>query len=139
MAKIRALAEIGKKWSEVTPQRSQQYADGVTTPKSDWATNTKAAASSYEQGVTKAVANKRFDAGVTKAGTQTWKDGALTLGVQRWPSGVAAAGQKFLDGFAPYRTVIEQTTLPPRYPRGDVRNFERVKAIGQALNAKKVA
>jgi hypothetical protein len=139
MAKIRSLNEIADKWQTVTPQRQQQFADGVSAPLADWATNTRAAVQNYEQGVSKAVANKRFDSGVQKAGTQRWKDRSLSVGVQRWPQGVASAGPAFAAGFAPYRDVIEKTSLPPRFPRGDVRNFARVQAIGQALNAKKNA
>jgi hypothetical protein len=40
-------------------------------------------------------------------------------------------------GFAPYRDVIEQTALPPRFPKRDPRNIQRVSAIATALAKKK--
>jgi hypothetical protein len=39
--------------------------------------------------------------------------------------------------FAPYADVIKATTLTPRFPRGDLRNLDRVKTISQALRKKK--
>jgi hypothetical protein len=35
--------------------------------------------------------------------------------------------------------VIANTVLPPRGPKGDPRNLDRVKAITTALRAKKLA
>ena len=46
---------------------------------------------------------------------------------------------EYAKGFAPYHDVIEKTELPPRYAKGDERNYERVKAIGQALHKAKLA
>jgi len=139
MAKIRSAADIAKKWVTVTPQRTEQYTAGVKTPKEDWKTNTSAAESSYELGVQQGVARKAFGKGVNAAGTEKWQRGAITAGVQRWGPGVSSGSTAYLEGFAPYRDVIEQTNLPPRYPRGDSRNYERGKVIGQALHDKKVA
>ena len=48
------------------------------------------------------------------------------------------AGPDFEKGFAPYADVIRATALPPRFPKGDPRNYTRVQVIGTALRAKKV-
>lgn len=138
MARIRSTAEIARKWVEVTPGRTAQFEAGVESPLADWKQNTKAAEKNYEAGIQVAIAGKRFGKGVDAAGTEKWKDKTLQLGVQRWGPGVTAAGPDYEKGFGPFRDVIEKTTLPPRFPRGDVRNFERVKAIGQALHEKKI-
>jgi len=139
MAKIKSLVAIRDKWTQVTPSRSPQYQAGVQSPGADWASQTKAAAPAFEQGITQAVANKSFEKGVTAAGTETWQDGALQKGVVRYGPGVAASGPRFEEGFAPYHEVISRITLPARGMRGDPRNYQRVQVIGDALHAKKVS
>lgn len=138
MPKIRSASEVAKKWARVTPERAADYEAGVKDPKKDWATETKAAEGAYEEGVTKAMRDKRFGKGVSKAGTDKWKEGAVTKGVARFGPGVAVAAGKYEEGFKPYRDVIEKTVLPKRYAKGDPRNFERVKAMGMALHKAKV-
>jgi hypothetical protein len=51
---------------------------------------------------------------------------------------VQIAKDDYAKGFGPYANVIAATTLPPRYPKGDPRNIERVSAIAQALHQEKV-
>jgi hypothetical protein len=139
MAQIKSLTAIRDKWTQVTPSRAPQFQAGVQSPMADWATNAKAAASAFEQGVTQAIANKSFEKGVSAAGTSTWQEGALQKGVTRYGPGVAASGPKFESGFAPYHEVISRLTLPARGMRGDPRNYQRVQAVGDALHAKKVS
>lgn len=139
MAKIRPLATIQEKWTTVTPQRSAQYQSGVETPLEDWQTQAKASEGNFEQGIQKAIAAKSFGKGVAAAGTDRWQSKTLQVGVPRWAPGVAAASNDYGQRFAPFRDVIERTALPPRFPRGDARNYARVAAIGDALNKKKIA
>lgn len=138
MPAIKSASEIADKWSRVTPGRSSDFQSGVTSPKKDWATSAKAAEGSYEAGVTTAIGNKRFSKGVDKAGTGKWKDKTLAVGVSRWGPGVTAAVDDYEKGFAPYRDVIEKTTLPPRRMAGDPANIDRVRVLAAALNAAKV-
>ena len=99
---------------------------------------TTKAAGNQAAGIQEAIREKRFEKGVAKAGDQTWQQGALTKGVARFGEGVQLAQQKYAANFAPYAQVIESTSLPPRYPKGDPRNIERVKVIATALRNKKV-
>jgi len=134
----RVKANYGSKWARVTPQRTDDYQQGVQNPKVPWAQATLAAADNQAKGVQEAIQDKRFQKGVTKAGDQAWQQGALEKGVVRFGQGVQVAESKYQQNFAPFVQVIESTQLPPRYPKGDPRNIERVKAIAQALRNKKV-
>jgi len=138
MPKIRSLAEIQEKWVRVTPGRQADYEAGVKSPKEDWATQAAAAEDRYVEGVTQAAQEGRYGRGIKKAGTEKWQRKAVEVGVARWGPGVRAAASDYAEGFAPYREVIERTTLPPRFPAGDPRNYERVQVLGQALHEKKV-
>jgi len=139
MPAIRSSAEIAEKWASVTPTRSGFYEAGVKSPRVDWARATAAAAENYKSGVTLAAAEGRFQKGVTRVGTEKWQRKAIDVGTGRWGPGVSIAAPDFAAGFAPFRDVIEKTALKPRFPKGDPRNYDRVKQIGDALHALKVS
>lgn len=139
MAKIKDSAAIAEKFSRVTPTRQQDYVDGVTDPRADWEKQTTAAAGNYNQGVQKAIAEKRFESGVRKKGTSHWQRQTLAKGPGRWAEGVSMATDAYAEGFAPYADTIKGLQLPARGPTGDPRNYERVKAVGDALHKKKLA
>lgn len=136
---IKDLASIGRKFTEVTPQRSGEYETGVKNPRRDWAQATAAAEESYKAGVAQAAAAGRFGKGVRKAGTAKQQRGALDKGVSRFGPGVAVSGPAFQEGFGPYHQVISSTTLPPRFARRDPRNLARVSAVATALGKAKEA
>jgi len=138
MPNIRSSAEIAKKWARVTPERAQDYELGVKSPRRDWETATKEAEPLYAAGVQAAIADKRFGKGVTEAGSEKWSKGAVEKGVARFGPGVQVAEGAFSEGFSPFRDTIEAVKLPARYPKGDPRNIDRVKAIAIALHAKKI-
>lgn len=137
MAYIRSVDLIATKWATVTPMRSADYAAGVASPRRSWSTAAKAAEKAYEDGVTKAISRKAFGKGVGKAGDEKWQRKATVNGVRNWGPGVAEAKGDYAAGFAPYQAAIAACTLPPRYARRDPRNLARVKAIVDALIAKK--
>jgi len=137
MAKVKSSTDVAKKWARVTPQRTEDYAEGVKAPRTDWAAATTAAKANYAAGVQAGITNDSFAKGVAKAGTAKWQKKAVEVGSARFGQGVAAAGPEFESGIAPYLQVIASTTLPPKYPKGDPRNIDRVRAIAVALRKKK--
>ena len=138
-AKIASTDVIAKKWLTVTPQRTDDYLAGVTAPKRDWATGAAAAAGAYKAAVSSANIDKKFAGGIQRAGTQKWQNKAKTLGKDRFGAGVQAAGADYQAGFDPYNAVIAGVDMSDRKPRGDPGNYDRVKQIGSALFAKRVA
>jgi hypothetical protein len=136
---VKSGTAIAEKWARVTPQRTADYEAGVRQPTKDWATQTANAEDSYSQGVQKAVQDKRFGKGVKAAGTSKWQEKAISKGTQRWGPGVSIAENDYESGFEPYRQEMEKVNLPPRFPKGDPRNIQRVAAIATALHKKKVS
>lgn len=139
MVAIRSSRDIAEKWSTVTPTRSGFYESGVRAPKKDWARATHASESTYKEAVTRAANEGRFGKGVQKAGTEKWQRKAIEVGAGRWGPGVSVAAPDFEAGFSPFRDAIEKVVLKPRYPKGDPRNYDRVKQIGDALHSLKIA
>ncbi|MBA7704207.1 hypothetical protein ES703_113008 [subsurface metagenome] len=138
MAAIKSLSAIREKWTRVTPGRVTDYSLGIKNPKRDWETETIAAEDRYKAGVDAAAAKGMFGKGVKAAGSKKWEEMALKKGPGRFSEGVYIAGPAFEKAFAPFHAVIERTTLPPRFTRGDPRNYDIVRAIGTALHEEKV-
>jgi hypothetical protein len=137
MPLIKSVSEIAAKWASVTPMRAPQYESGVKSPLRDWAKNAGAAKGAWEAGIHDAVAKDRFSKGVAKAGTAKWQRKAAEVGPARFSQGVQVAQPDFEKGFAPYQAVIDKTTLPPRFAKGDPRNIDRVRVMAAALAAEK--
>lgn len=137
MPAIRPIDKIAEKWATVTPQRSTQYADGVKNPKKDWATEATAAEERYKAGVTQAANEGRYGKGVSKSGTKKWQEMASKKGPSRFAEGVMVAKPDYLKGFSPYAEEIAKTELPPRGPKGDPANINRVATIASVLHKKK--
>lgn len=126
--------KIAKKWARVTPERIEDYEDGVRHPMKDWETETSEAEDRYEAGIKDAITRKAFGKGVKKVGTAKQKSATILKGIPRWPEGVRGAEDDMKKGMEPVVSVLEDLELPKRYPTGDPRNIERVKAIQQALH-----
>lgn len=133
MPKTRGLEKAAAKWRDRVAVAGTDYEEGVKAPRTDWKAASKEAEKRYEEGVQSAMKDKRFGSGVDKAGTEKWQRKTVELGARRWPEGVRAAEGDFKDGMAKVITAIEGATLPPRFPAGDPRNLERVKAITEAV------
>jgi len=139
MAAIMNLGDIAKKWATITPMHSGDYETGIQNPRRSWERSTMAAEASWGDGVRAAVSNKSFSKGVSKAGDEKWQKKALTKGVRNWGPGVSEAQSDYEAGFAPFHAAISALTLPPRYARRDPRNLARVKAVCDAMIAKKLS
>ena len=137
MAEIKDVGRIAAKWARVAPQRTQDYTDGVSSPRRDWAQAAGAAQETHSAAMQKAAASKSYSRGVRAAGTQRWQARALAKGPGRFAEGVAIAEPDYSRGFQPYAETIARTALPPRFPKGDPRNLERVKTIAMALYNRK--
>ncbi len=139
MAAIRTIDKIAAKWASVTPGRTPDFEEGVRNPRADWARQTANAADAWKAGVQSAIQANSFSKGVARAGTPTWQEATLAKGVNRWGPGVQLAQDKYARGFGPFRDAIERVQLPPRGPRRDPRNLERVRLIVEALVRTKLA
>ncbi len=131
---LRPLTELAGKFARRAAAAGPDYEAGVKNPTKDWAAETKAAESSYNQGVQDAIARSAFAKGVTEAGSGKWQEKAAKLGVQRFTTGVQAAAVDWQKGFASIAEVLSRIVLPARGPRGAPQNLERVRAVDQALS-----
>lgn len=132
--KVKSLAEIGAKFVRVAATRQTDYEEGVKDPAVDWASATAAAKDAYEAGIQDALQRGAFARGVNASGTAKWQKAVVGKGAARWAPGIRDAQADYEQGFAPHREALERLTLPPKGPRGDERNYQRVVAVGRALS-----
>lgn len=136
---IKSPDVIAKKYATRGQAAGPDYQAGVNAPRQDWQAATDASANTWAAGVQQAVGNGSFVKGVNKAGTAKWQRKAAGVGATRYGPGVAAAQGDYQNGVAPYLQVIAGLNLPPRNPKGDPGNIQRVSVIAQALRAKKLS
>lgn len=136
MPKVRAGADA--KWVRRTSSATEEFSQGVQSPRTDWAQAAVAAAPVQHAAVQQAIADNRYAKGVQAAGSQRWQQKSLSKGAARFGPGVTDAQSDYAKGVQPYLDVISNTVLPPRGPKGDAKNLERVRIIANALRNKKL-
>jgi hypothetical protein len=137
--RVKSAADVVGKWVDVTPGRSAYYEKFAVPAGSDWEAGAVAASGTYKAGISVADIEARFKGGVKKAGAEKYSRKVREVGVARFGPGVAAARADYEKGVSPFLDEIAKLTLPPRAPRGDPRNLERVAVIAKALAAKRLA
>lgn len=135
MPKVRANG--AQRWANRTAAATEDYKAGVAAPRQSWQSATVAAAEVHKQATTKALNEGRFAKGVNRVGDAKWQANAQGKGAERFGPGAAAGVNDYQAAVAPYLQVIESTQLPPRGPKGDPRNIDRVRVLAAALNKKK--
>jgi len=130
----KSLSDAQANWQSVTPGRSQQYADRAAASVGKWAQKTTAGIPNYQQAVAGASVANRIRANVAGRGSQRYPAKIRAVGASRFSAGVQAAGGDYSQGFAPYLQVIQGVTLPAKGPRGDPRNYDLTRAVGDALH-----
>lgn len=130
---VKSADAAAKKWAARAGAAGGDYANGVQSTQKDWAGATSASAGAWATGVQTAAASGAFAKGVNAAGTNKWKAKASGVGAQRYPQGVAAAQPFYQSGIGPVLQTLSAITLPPRGPKGDPGNLQRVAVIDAAL------
>lgn len=138
MPKVPDLSRVAAKWSQNAGAASPSYADGVQNPKEDWQRQTVAAAENYKLATSKAIQEGRFVKGVQRVSTDQQIQASVQKGTARYGQGIALAGPDFATGIEPVLQVIATTQLPPKKPKGDPSNIQRVAALAAAQHAAKL-
>ena len=134
--KVTSAKEIARRFVKYAPGREDRFDEGVRNPDKDWEKETLAAEPNYESGVKAAISRKAFGKGVEKVGTAK-QQGKTIQNEDRWVDGIQGAEQTMTSAMEPVVQVLEAVKLPPAYPRGDPRNYDRSKAVGMALRKAK--
>jgi hypothetical protein len=137
--RVKSAADVVAKWVDVTPGRTAYYEKFAVPAGGDWEAGATAAAGTYKAGISVADIEGRYRGGVKRVGAEKYSRKVRDVGVARFGPGVTAARADYDKGVTPFLDEIAKLTLPPRAPRGDPRNLERVAVIAKALAAKRLA
>lgn len=135
---VRSIAESQDKFSKRAAAASGDYQRGVAGAGNKWLAGAAASEDAYAAGVAEAAANKRFGAGVRKAGAGKYQDRASKLGPQRYQTGVAEGASEWGKNFAPFQQTLASIELGPKGMRGSEGNYNRARQVGTALRAKRL-
>lgn len=136
--RIKSTDVIANKFASRGAAAGQDYTNGVQNPRRGWADATSGSSATYAAGVQQAISNGSFQKGVQAAGDEKWSRKAQTVGASRFGPGITAAKADYAKGVQPYLDTLSNITLPPRGPKGDPGNIQRVAAVASALRAKKL-
>lgn len=136
IANLKDPGSLAKKFVTRASAAQPDYQAGVAAAGSTWEQHTGASESAYDQGVQQAISKKRFASGVAGKASK-YQTNASTLGAQRYPQGVAQAGDAWARGVAPAFNVLKSISLPPRGARRSPQNQQRSAAVQLALGALK--
>jgi hypothetical protein len=137
--KVKALADVSKKWAEVTPGRSAYYEAGAGVAGADWERGASNAKGAFKAAVSAGNIDQMYAGGVKRAGASKYERKVKEVGVSRFGPGVAAAEPDYADGVGPMLDTLSGITLPARAPRGSAANLQRVGVIATALNKKRLS
>jgi len=137
MVKIKSVDEIAKKWADVTPARAPYYEAEVKVAGAEWKVGATKGQKPYEDAMRDPKVLSRRAAGITDATATKFQTKAGDVGPGRFREGVGKGQPYYSEGFGPYQSVISAWVPPARGPRGDPKNYDIVKSIGDALYKKR--
>jgi len=135
----KSAAQIAAKWGRVTPERVDDYSEGVRNPRKDWEKNSVDSEDNYQAALKESFGRNARVKGIKKVGTAGQIAATIEKGISRWPEGVRVAESKMASGMEFVVRAIESVKERPKYPKGDPRNLEIVKDITQAIHKAKIA
>jgi len=134
MVQVSDLSTSAEKFERRASQAGQDYQTGVqSVSDSEQQSATLEAVDSWEQGIQEAISEGRFQDGVNNP-NKSWQDASLEVGQSRFTQGASQAGDTWQSAFSPFADTLESLNLQPRGPRGSAANFERSRAVGEALH-----
>ncbi len=136
--KVKDAASSATRFVARGTQAAGDYANGVRGAGQDWQQATAASAENYAAGVQDAIGRGAFAKGVQKVGGDKYSTRAAEVGARRFPEGIRMAEGDWSRETEPYLQTIRGLTLPPRRPKGDPGNIERVAAVATALRRRKL-
>lgn len=136
--RVADAAKAAQKFVQRGQAAAADYKDGVTAAAQDWQQKTAASGDNYAAGVQDSIARGAFAKGVVKAGSAKYADRASTVGAQRFPQGIAMAGNAWQAGSAPFLQAAANATLTPRGPKGSPQNMQRASDMAAIMRRAKV-
>lgn len=135
---MKSAQSSATKFVERAGAASQDYVSGAESTSKDQSAAAIAAAPNYAAGVQAAITRGAYQKGLQTSGKAGWIHGVRTKGQNRFAEGVAAGAVKYATNSGKYDGARGAAESMPRGPKGSEANYNRAKAVGQALRKMKV-
>ncbi len=135
----KSAAAIAAKFIRVTPDRVQEYEDGVRNPRRDWQKNAIDSEDNYQAALKASFTRNARVKGIQRVGTAGQMAATIEKGIPLWPERIRMAEEAMRNGMEWVVRAIESVKERPKYPKGDPRNLEIVKDLTQAIHKARIA
>lgn len=135
---MKSASQSQEKYVNRASGASLDYKQGAESTSKDQAQNAIASKDNYVKGVQESITRGAYEKGLGKSGKTKWLKGVQEKGAERYSGGVAAGASAYATNSGKYDTARGAANTLPRGPKGSEANFNRSKAVGQALRAVKV-
>jgi len=134
MVEVSDLSSSADKFERRAGSAGQDYEQGVSeVSDSEQQQATLDSADAWEQGIQDAISNGTFESGV-QSPNKSWQQASLETGSTRFTQGASQAGDTWQSAFSEFADVLSGLNLQPRGARGSEANFQRSRAVGEALH-----
>ena len=137
--KVKTAEQAGEKYDARARVAVDDYAREAAASGDVWASNTQAAKENYRSAISAAGIADRFLGGVRRAGAAKYVRKIEAVARDRYAPGISAGLTDYKERTEPFLATLRALVLPPRKPRGDPGNLQRVDAANKALHAKRLA
>jgi hypothetical protein len=135
--RIKPASTSQQKYINNTGSAGQSYQDGINNPRRDWMAATQAAEGNWGQSVQLAVQNGSFAKAITQDAAAKQKANAITLGVNRYPTGTKNAAGAWAKFTQPVLDAMAGVPDMPRGPKMSQQNFDKAHAYAAAAASAK--
>jgi len=129
------------KYAQNTPAAAGVWAQRTQGAANVWEQNAKspAADAAWKEGITQAVANNARMRGLSAVTASDFAQG-VQAGSATYAQKTAQSAGKLVAKSERYYQVLDRVvpSLPPRGPAGSPQNYDRVRAVGEALHNEKI-
>lgn len=139
MVKTIGIDRTKAKWIARARVARPDYEAGIEKPKIPWEAAAIAAKDTFKAAITAPAVPDLYERGIKRAGDVRWRTMAVKKGADRYAPGIELSEPYYTAQMGEILGVIEKTVIPPRRPRGDPLNIDRVKGIFDALHAWRLA
>jgi hypothetical protein len=120
------LETAKKRFQEAGITRSDRYATGTQGKGTKWNSAKARAKTNYAPAIQASLTNDSYGKGLDKATGQDYENGVATKGVNNWPVGMQASGEKFGAKIAKFVPLWGQELATPRGGRRSASNIKRM-------------
>ena len=114
------------RFSEAGFARSDRYEAGTRGKGSKWASTKERAKTNWAPAMQEALSKGAYGKGLDKADAGSYDSGIRDKGVNNWPSGMQASGEKFAKGVTPFVSLWNAELPTPAGGRRSPANIKRM-------------